>query len=130
EELIIGAIGVETKPNQWFRGGSGYTVLDGAQSDPNAGSPGRHVTVDPEFKFATTTGSYLADGVLGGPRLWTAAIVTYGSGSTCGNGIVESGEQCDAGAANGTPGSGCTSLCTSSAPAHLCRAPPGERTPA
>ena len=30
----------------------------------------------------------------------------------CGNGILEGTEQCDAGANNGKPGSGCTSMCT------------------
>jgi hypothetical protein len=32
-------------------------------------------------------------------------------GAVCGNGVVETGEQCDKGAANGTPGSGCNVLC-------------------
>jgi len=33
------------------------------------------------------------------------------SGAVCGNGIVEKGEQCDNGAANGTPGNPCSATC-------------------
>src|SRR5690606_37253599 len=36
---------------------------------------------------------------------------------SCGNGAVECNEECDAGAANGTPGSGCTATCTTAPPA-------------
>src|SRR5206468_2023547 len=38
-ELLYGAIGVETKLNQSFTAGTGYTQLVREQSDPNAGSP-------------------------------------------------------------------------------------------
>src|SRR5438132_11542779 len=65
-ELLFGAIGVETKLNQTFTAGSGYTGLPREQSDPNAGNPGRHVTIDPEFRTVAATGSYAADGTLGG----------------------------------------------------------------
>jgi cysteine-rich repeat protein len=34
----------------------------------------------------------------------------------CGNGFIEAGEQCDDGAANGTPGDGCSATCQSLAP--------------
>ena len=125
-ELLLGGIGVETKLNQTYAGGSSYTLLTRAQSDPSAGSPGRHVTTDPEFRLGSATGSYAADGLLGGTRLWAATIVTYRTGSVCGNGIVEPGEDCDSGAADGTPGSCCTTLCTFSAPGQLCRASAGE----
>ena len=43
----------------------------------------------------------------GGSRLY---IANYSSG-VCGNGILETGEQCDDGAANGTVGSCCDSIC-------------------
>jgi hypothetical protein len=44
----------------------------------------------------------------------------------CGNGTVESGEQCDAGAANGTAGSCCTSSCTFKTSGTVCRAAASE----
>jgi hypothetical protein len=124
-ELLMGVIGVETKLNQTFTGGAGYTVLDRAQSDPNAGNPGRHVTIDPEFQLVGAIGSYDADGVLGGPRAWAAAIVTYRAGSVCGDGVLDPGEACDAGPANGTIGSCCTASCTFSAADQVCRAAAG-----
>src|SRR5439155_26201312 len=80
DELLLGAIGVEAKINQTFIPGAGYTGLPREHSNPNAGSPGHHVTIDPEFRIVTATGSYFADGTLGGNRLWAAAIATYTSG--------------------------------------------------
>ncbi|GEM_PF-1242311 len=40
---------------------------------------------------------------------WSLTLVTAG---TCGDGVVDPGEQCDDGAANGTPGARCTAACT------------------
>src|SRR5439155_12992626 len=40
----------------------------------------------------------------------------------CGNGAVETKEQCDQGAANGTTGSCCTSSCTFKTAGTVCRA--------
>ena len=41
-----------------------------------------------------------------------ASATTQGSGPVCGNGVPESGEACDDGAANGTTACGCQSGCT------------------
>jgi len=51
-------------------------------------------------------------------------IVSVTLVSYCGNGVVEpgKGETCDEGAANGQPGSCCTSTCTVEAPTTVCRA--------
>ncbi|HVO22422.1 MAG TPA: hypothetical protein VMW56_02200 [Candidatus Margulisiibacteriota bacterium] len=43
----------------------------------------------------------------------------------CGNGVVEPGEQCDQGAANGTAGSCCNSTCTFTSSGTQCRASAG-----
>jgi cysteine-rich repeat protein len=40
---------------------------------------------------------------------WSLTLVTAG---TCGDGVVDPGEQCDDGAANGTAGARCTAACT------------------
>jgi hypothetical protein len=43
-----------------------------------------------------------------------AAVAAVGcGGSDCGNGVIESGEQCDKGAENGQPGSTCSATCKS-----------------
>ena len=52
-----------------------------------------------------------------------AITVTY---DPCGNGTIESPEQCDAGAANGTAGSCCSSTCTLRSAATVCRASAGQ----
>ncbi len=64
------------------------------------------------------------------------------AGPTCGNGVVESGEQCDDGAKNGTAGDACSSSCNSisiakvqlnitwSLFAYLEPMPPGYQAPA
>ncbi len=44
---------------------------------------------------------------------------------TCGNGVVDAGEQCDLGAANGAPGSCCTVACAFSPAGQVCRAAAG-----
>ncbi len=45
--------------------------------------------------------------------------------SDCGDGVVDSPEQCDQGAANGTPGSCCTSTCTFRSAGQVCRSGAG-----
>jgi hypothetical protein len=51
--------------------------------------------------------------------------LTLTKSALCGNGTVESGEQCDAGAANGTAGSCCSASCTFVAAGTACRAAAG-----
>lgn len=49
-------------------------------------------------------------------RAWLFVLLVAGcggSGPVCGNGVVESGEQCDQGLLNGTPGVACSSDCKS-----------------
>jgi hypothetical protein len=53
-------------------------------------------------------------------------IVSVTLGCLCGNGTVDAGEQCDQGAANGTPGSCCTTLCTLLDNTTECRSAAGE----
>src|SRR5262249_16707041 len=52
--------------------------------------------------------------------------VRIGDITVCGNGTLESGEQCDQGAANGTSSSCCTSSCTLKSSGTECRAAAGE----
>ena len=47
--------------------------------------------------------------------------VRWSQRPVCGDGIVDHNEQCDQGAANGTPGSCCTATCTFRAAATVCR---------
>ncbi|HEY3354648.1 MAG TPA: kelch repeat-containing protein [Polyangia bacterium] len=44
---------------------------------------------------------------------------------SCGDGVVDAGEQCDQGASNGRPGSCCTATCTLAAAGTVCRAAAG-----
>lgn len=50
---------------------------------------------------------------------------TFSSGAVCGNGVVEGGEQCDAGAANGTSASCCSATCQFKSAGTVCRASAG-----
>lgn len=56
--------------------------------------------------------------------------VTIDVKPVCGNSLVETGEQCDQGAANGTTGSCCSASCTLNPMGTLCRASAGECDPA
>src|SRR5205809_3687201 len=67
------------------------------------------VTIDPEYRIVSATGTYSADGTLSPSRNWAASIATFGA--ACGDGHVDSGEECDLGGQNGQSGSCCTSSC-------------------
>jgi len=115
DELLIGAIGVETHATDAFTPGAGYVPLPPGSSSPTAGASS--VTVRPEFRVVTAQGSQTAGGTLDPTRLWAAAIATYRA--RCGNGIVDSGEPCDKAAANSAC---CTATCQLETAGALCRA--------
>src|SRR5207253_2354481 len=78
------------------------------------------VTIDPEYRIVSLTGTYAADGTLNPSRSWAASIATFRA--ACGDGHVDAGEQCDLGAQNGQSGSCCTATCTFATVATVCRA--------
>src|SRR5438093_1783281 len=78
------------------------------------------VTIDPEYRIVSLTGTYFADGTLNPSRSWAASIATFRA--ACGDGHVDAGEQCDLGAQNGQSGSCCTATCTFVTAATVCRA--------
>jgi cysteine-rich repeat protein len=82
---------------------AGFTVND--DSSITAVSPGAEAPDTVHVKVMT----------VGGTSATSAADVftytTSTSTSTCGDGIVDPGEQCDDGAANGQPGDCCTATC-------------------
>src|SRR3989442_412090 len=63
----------------------------------------------------------------GDPSGLTAETTLTDASGTCGNGVVESGEQCDLGTANnGQPGSCCKANCNFQPSSNVCRAAAGE----
>src|SRR5438093_6553468 len=86
------------------------------------------VTIDPEYRIVSLTGTYSADGTLNPSRSWAASIATFRA--ACGDGHVDAGEQCDLGAQNGQSGSCCTSSCTFVTAGSTCRASTGGCDPA
>src|SRR5438094_908245 len=119
-ELLLGSIGVETKKNDPFSPGAGYTGLPNTGTG-KSGSPSSNVSIDPEYRIVAATGSYLADGTTVFAR-WAATIATFGAAS-CGNGVVEAAEACDDG--NLANGDCCSSACTIEAAGTVCRAAAG-----
>src|SRR5437867_4262751 len=117
DELLIGAIGVETKKTESFTGGAGYTTLTSSSSGPALGAATANVTIDPEYRIVTATGAYTADGTLGRQRLWAAAIATYRS--RCGDGTLDPSEQCDDG--NNVNSDCCSAACQIEAAGTVCR---------
>src|SRR5205809_427355 len=116
-ELLLGAVGVETKKTESFTPGAGYTALTASSSGPALGASTDNVTIDPEYQIVTATGSYAAGGTLGRVRLWAAAIATYRS--TCGDGTLDPGEQCDDG--NNLNADCCSASCTIEPAGTVCR---------
>src|SRR5207249_4127721 len=86
------------------------------------------VTIDPEYRIVSVTGTYSAGGTLNPSRSWAASIATFRA--ACGDGHVDAGEQCDLGAQNGQSGSCCTATCTFATAATVCRASTGACDPA
>ena len=77
-ELLIGAIGVETRTSSdTMTAGGSFILLNNASAD--GGSRAASITVFPEYQVVTTTGNYTASGTLssGNNRQWAAAIVPY-----------------------------------------------------
>ena len=75
EELLIGTIGVEGKSNESFTTGGSYTIM--GRVGTNQGSATSNITVNPEYRLVSATGSYSATGTLGTAHNWAASIVTY-----------------------------------------------------
>jgi hypothetical protein len=76
-ELLLGAIGLlagNPSPPA-FTPGAGYTALPSAFAQFLL--DGHRYAIDPEFQVVTATDSYQADGSLGAPSNWTAALETY-----------------------------------------------------
>jgi hypothetical protein len=119
EELLIGAIGVETHATDAFTTGAGYTALLPGFSG-SAGGPTNNVAARSEFRIVSAKGSYAAGGTIDPTRLWAAAIATYRG--RCGNGVVDGGEPCDKGVANSAC---CSATCSLEAASTVCRAAAG-----
>jgi cysteine-rich repeat protein len=120
EELVLGAIGVETRSPEPFAPGAGFTALASASSG-STGTVTTHVMIDPEFRIVSTTGSQAADGTITPARQWAAAVVTYRA--ACGDGALDAGEACDDG--NRQDGDCCSGSCGFEAPGTICRAAAG-----
>jgi cysteine-rich repeat protein len=121
DELLFGAIGVETNTSETFTAGASFTALTRAASG-TGGTVTSHVSSDPELQIVAATAAYTATGTLGTSRRWAAAIATYRA-ARCGNGAIEPGEQCDDG--NTTNGDCCSAACLFEAAGTSCRASAG-----
>jgi cysteine-rich repeat protein len=82
----------------------GTVTPDGALAEFMGDDPNGTWTLTVADRVAGNTGTL--DG-------WSLTLVTAG---TCGDGIVDPGEECDDGAANGSAGDACTAVCTRAAP--------------
>ena len=116
-ELLIGAIGVEGKSSDTFTAGSGYTALSSTGSGQSGSDGTIYITIDPEYRIVSTAQGYTANGTLGTSRLWAAAIATY-KAPTCGNGLVDAGEDCDV----ALGGACCDATCHFLPSSAVCRA--------
>jgi cysteine-rich repeat protein len=91
---------------------SGFTVND--ESSITAVSPAGEAIDTVDVTVVTVGGTSARSGA--DVFTYTAATVT----STCGDGTVDPGEQCDDGVANGQPGDCCTATCQFQAPGTPC----------
>ena len=75
QELLIGAIGVEGPSGDGFTAGTGYTLIGRAGTTQESATT--NVTINPEFRTVSSTGQYMANGVISPIRSWGAVIATY-----------------------------------------------------
>ena len=115
-ELLIGSFGIDDR-NTTFGAGTGYTAFGVHNTGTNPG-----ITHAAEYRIVSSTSAYSASGTTQNAA-WSAGIAAY---TACGSGVVDTGEQCDQGAANGTAGSCCSATCTFVAAATTCRASAGQ----
>src|SRR5882724_6754065 len=127
-ELLIGAIGDDGALNDGFTAGDdgqGGTYTVNASSRAGAGGTGAF-TINPEYEIVAAAKAYRAKGTIGASHNWAANIATYKADANCGNGTVDTGEDCDQAASNGTPGSCCSAACRFVPAATVCRAATNE----
>jgi len=123
-QVLIGAFGVAGSSADNFNlTGSGYTQIarvSASNTAPAVQNAAIYQIVDEvgEYSagFTTSTGT---------TRQYAGTIVTYAEDALCGNGVVDSGEDCDLGEDNGEATSCCTLNCRFSTSAQTCRGSAG-----
>ncbi len=75
DELLVGLVGVEGPTGDTFTTGPSYSLL--VRSGTSGGQAASNVTVNPEYRVVSSTGTYSASGTLGTSRNWGALIATY-----------------------------------------------------
>src|SRR5262249_34974342 len=99
DELLIGGIATEDK-NGVLTPTNGFTLL-ASEVSGTAGPQQDNVMTFAIYRIVAATGAYAATGTYNSStRPWAAAIATYFSAPTCGNGALDAGEQCDDGNTN------------------------------
>ncbi len=140
-DVVSGAEPVDNELVLTLTAGTGSVVSTGGNPSNNGNSDierlfeitgGSAFTVNATVNAASTAFSGEASTDVYDPDRTTAAGGQVRSRvdlafyfSDCGDGVVDSPEQCDQGGANGTPGSCCSSTCTFVTAGTVCRPGPG-----
>src|SRR5213595_444357 len=123
-ELLLGAIGVAGSASDTFTAGNdGHGGTYTALTRVNSG--GGIFYIAPEYEVVAAANTYKATATITSQN-WAADIATYKADSNCGNGSVDSGEDCDQGPSNGTAGSCCSASCRFQPSTTVCRAAANE----
>ena len=88
-ELLFCATGVEETSGTattFSAGSGGYTALTGSATASSTG-----ISVFPEYRTVTTTGTYSGTGTLNQTRRWATALVTYKAGTVTTTTLASSG---------------------------------------
>src|SRR5216110_3545184 len=109
--LFFAAFDPTTGRELWKSDGTaaGTVLVGDINPGPDSSNPHELTAVGGRLFFAASEPNT-------GTELWA-----LGSSAGCGNGVLDPGEGCDAGAANGTPESCCGSDCTLRAAGETCR---------
>jgi len=127
DKLLIGSIAVNGINGDGFTPGSGYTLI-------NRNVAGTAVpAATNNFEYQITEGDaafYEANGTIGTTRQWAAGLAVFNEDFNCGNGTIDSGEDCDLGSDNGIATSCCNANCRFQPSNTTCRASAGGCDPA
>jgi hypothetical protein len=86
DEMLVGALGVETKKDNPFTPTGAFTAVDSVEQSSGTAGPTVNVTINALSSGVSAAGAYSMTGSLIQGHPWAGAVVTYRS--ACGDGVV------------------------------------------
>lgn len=128
DQLLVGSFGIRGNGNDGFTAGGDFDLILRNFTAAGTAPPGV-VTNAIQYQIIDTADDYESTATIGTTRQWAAGLATFTENTTCGDGNVDPGEDCDLAGLNGDPSSCCTANCRFRPSGQLCRASTGACDP-